>query len=214
LIAVNRRAARLDDDRLAAAGLAGVRTPTALTAAVIMVPAVEQVEHVGLRGSGQTKGRDHSATQSHPFHDAESPSLGIRIPWAVSIGRRRAGKNFVRGHSWPLTWFGGRGQPGDARRVSPSYRPQSRRLRRQNVFHHAGNAFLGSPLGSGSLPEPCFQAVHEVRPSRSVSEGLDQSIGGIRTTALGAQTSNSQGGYVKRRAGFFGLSACEKWMRP
>jgi hypothetical protein len=104
--------------------------------------------------------------------------------------------------------------PGDARRISPSYRPQSRRLRRQNVFHHAGNAFFGSLFGSSSLPEPHFQAVHEVRPSRSVAEGLDQSIGGIRTTALVAQTSNSQGGYVKPRAGFFGLSACEKWMRP
>jgi hypothetical protein len=95
----------------------------------------------------------------------------------------------------------------------PSYRPQSRRLRRQNVFTTQGMPSLASLLGSGSPPKPCFQAVHEVCPSRSVFEGLDQSIGGIRTTALVAQTSNSQGGYVKPRAGFFGLSACEKWMR-
>jgi hypothetical protein len=105
--------------------------------------------------------------------------------------------------------------PGDARRVSPSYRPQSRRLRRQNVFSPRRECLLWLPVGL-EFPTRAthFQAVHEVRPSRSVSEGLDQSIGGIRMTALVAQTSNSQGGYVKPRAGFFGLSECEKWMRP
>jgi hypothetical protein len=213
LIAMNRRATGLHNDGFAAAGLAGARAPTALATTIIVVPGMEQVEHIGLRDSGQPERGDHGATQSHPFHDAESPSLGIRIRGpSPSVGDVPA-KCFFVGYSWPDLVRKSR-PPGDARRVSPSYRPQSRRLRRQNVFHHAGSAFLGPLLGSGSRPEPRFQAVHELRPSRSVSEGLDQSIGGIRTTALVAQTSNSQGAYVKRRAGFFAHSACEKWMRP
>src|SRR5580692_1965919 len=60
LVAVHRRATGLDDYRLAAAGLTGARAPTALRTA-IMVPAVEQVEHVGLCGSGQAEGGDHGA---------------------------------------------------------------------------------------------------------------------------------------------------------
>jgi hypothetical protein len=119
--------------------------------------------------------------------------------------------------SWAVearTWFGSPGRP--ATRVACSELPTAVAPLEttKRFFTTQGEPSWAPCLGSGSLPEPHFQAVHEVRPSRSVFEGLEQSIGGIRMTALVAQTSNSQGGYVKPRAGFFGLSACEKWMRP
>ena len=104
--------------------------------------------------------------------------------WAVSSGRRRAGKNFLR-RQLARIWFGRVLAARDARRVfSEITRPRSHAFRRQNVFHHAKTAFDWPPcLGTGSLPMPSFQAIQEVAPSLSVCEGLDQSIGGIRTTA-------------------------------
>ena len=141
LVAMHCRATRLHDDRFAATGLTAARAATAL-AAPVMVPPMEQVVHVGLCGSGHTESGDHGATDSHPFHDAESPSLGIRIRGpSPSVGDVPAKCSFVGPRAQDLVRKSG--QPGDARRVIPSYRPQSRRLRRQNVSTTQGAPSCG-----------------------------------------------------------------------
>ena len=71
-----------------------------------------------------------------------------------------------------------------ASRFSEITRPRSRRVTDdKNVFHHASDAFAASPVRHGFPIHASFQSIREVAPSRSVCEGLDQSIGGIRTTA-------------------------------
>jgi len=70
-----------------------------------------------------------------------------------------------------------------ASRFSEITRPRSHAFRRQNVSHHAKVTHWRPSFGTGSLPMPSFQAIREVAPSRSVCEGLIQSIGRTRTTA-------------------------------
>jgi hypothetical protein len=213
LVAMNGRAARLHDDRFAAAGLTAARAATAL-AAPVMVPTMKEVIHISLCGSGQTERGDHGATDSHPFHDAESPSLGIRIRGpSPSVGDVPAKCFFVGSRALDLV----RKSRLARRRASryPELPTAVAPLETTKRFSTTQRSPSCGPCWARVPdPSPHFQAVHEARPSRSVAEGLDQSIGGIRMTALVAQTSNSQGGYVKPRAGFFGVSACEIWMRP
>ena len=73
----------------------------------------------------------------------------------------------------------------DARRVSPRSPDRGRTRSDDKTFLTTRRSRLGRcpSFGTGSLPMPSFQAIREVAPSRSVCEGLIQSIGGIRTTA-------------------------------
>jgi hypothetical protein len=84
---------------------------------------------------GQTKGHDHSATQFEPFHDAESPSLGIHI--VGRLNRRARGRQTMFRRHRPDPGSAGAGCPRRASRFSEITRPRSHAFRRQNVSHHA-----------------------------------------------------------------------------
>jgi hypothetical protein len=96
--------------------------------------------------------------------------------WAVCIPARRAGKLLFVGDS-PPTWFGGGGRRRRASRCPRSPDRGRAGSRRQNVLDHVGDAILRHRFDTGSLPMSLFQTISVVAPSRSVCEGLEQSIG-------------------------------------
>jgi hypothetical protein len=67
--------ARSSNRRFATFGLARGGAPAVLAIAV----AAEQVENSGIRRSAQPDQGDHCATESDPFHQTASPSLGIHV---------------------------------------------------------------------------------------------------------------------------------------
>jgi hypothetical protein len=116
------------------------------------------------------------------FMTLQSPSLGIRVVGRLHpVGAGPANCLFVG--VLPPAWFGGGGRPRRASRFPRSPDRGRAGSRRQNVFDHVGDAFVRHRFDMDSLSVSLFQSIREEAPSRSVCEGLEQSIGAVRTTA-------------------------------
>ena len=159
----------------------------------------------GLQQHGWAQGAQpqHLPSEFHPWNKSNSPSacaavvrpkvtttaLQILIhfmtrsllplgfgSWAVCIPARRAGKLIFEGDS-PPTWFGGGGRRRRASLVRDH--PTAVAPVPDDKTFWTTSATPSCVTVPTRVPCPCqlFQTIFEVAPSRSVCEGLEQSIG-------------------------------------